>query len=599
MAQIKKRTNKKTPALQLVNDSLPEPTTVPPSGEGKFDYGDSDIMINDAASGDILIDEVDVKQLETDSLLNISDAAHSPQKPEKEYITAPAAKTTTASQKNKTQAVSSVQTYNRLYVNSASAEQYYKKLKLIERPETRLYNFKEDSIPNYPDRVYRERLQQLPTEIAMVYNDQVKAFIDMYMVHKRDQVRQMLARTELYFPIFEAALDRHGLPMELKYLPIIESALIPHAKSEDGSAGLWQLPYDIARRYGLEANTYIDERFDPALSTEAAVKYLKHLYRHYHDWHMVIAAYHCGEGQMEKTIKRSGDITNYWELSSFLPAEKRAYVPLFIAATYVMNHYPEHNIFQYNAPYHFYTTDTIMVNSLLDLQKTAQFIDMSLEELRFLNPAVKANVIPFSRKGYPIVLPVSKIGIFESYLRNLRSKHSEIVLDRREYTPTLPPDNVWNYEMNAYDVIKPDGGIKSDDGSITTSTIISYTVQRGELLTDIAKRYNCDPKDVMRWNRMDNLAVKPGDLLILYPPLKIDQPLPSPTPAPPSKPGDDYRAPAPEFEEYKVRKGDSLYTIAKKYSGVSAENIKDFNNLESIKLKVGMKLLIPHGDEEE
>lgn len=197
---------------------------------------------------------------------------------------------------------------------------------------------------SYHDTIYANRLYTLPTVMELSYNQVVKSYIEMYSTRRREQVSYMLALGEYYFPMFEEALDRHGLPLELKYLPVIESALNPIAVSRVGATGLWQFMLRTGKSYGLEVNSLVDERRDPYKSTEAAVKYLKDLYAIYGDWNLVIAAYNCGPGNVNKAIARSGGKRDYWEIYYKLPKETRGYVPAFIAANYIMNHFSDHNI---------------------------------------------------------------------------------------------------------------------------------------------------------------------------------------------------------------------------------------------------------------
>lgn len=401
-------------------------------------------------------------------------------------------------------------------------QSFIRNKKLIEPEKTSLKSFALNQVPSYNDESYRLKLDILHSEIPLTYNESVKIFIDMYVKEKRDQVRRMLARTELYFPAIEAALDRHDLPMYLKYLPVMLSALTPHAKSSTGASGLWQLPYGTARLYGLESNDYIDERRDPALSSEVAAKHLKNLWNKYQNWHLTIAAFCGGEGTVNKAIRSSGGQKDYWAIAEYLPEETQAYVPLFIAAVYTMIYYPDHNMHQYNAPYNFYLTDTVTIRRGFDIQSVAKFVDMKAEELQFLNPAIKRDTIPPSRRGYPLVLPISKVGWAQSYERNLNAANEEIILDSNKKIP-LPADNAWAKPSNDYGVL-PDKGVNVYNKSTEPRrggkyVALKYAIQRGDVLGTIAQKFDCTIEDLRQWNNIeDESRMQIGqELLIMVP----------------------------------------------------------------------------------
>src|SRR5690554_2713068 len=264
----------------------------------------------------------------------------------------------------------------------------------------------------FHDSIYTQRLHSMPSEMELSYNSVVKKYIDMYADRKREQVSYMLALGDYYFPMFEQLLDLYGLPLELKYLPVIESALNPVAVSRMGATGLWQFMLRTGKGYGLEVNSLVDERRDPYKATEAAVHYLKDLFAIYGDWNLVIAAYNCGPGNVNKAIARSGGKRDYWQIYYHLPRETRGYVPAFIAANYIMNHYADHRI----CPAHSYNTttalDTVHVNERIHLEQIAGVLDLSLSELRRLNPQFKKDVIPGDSKAYALVLPSEKMYTF-------------------------------------------------------------------------------------------------------------------------------------------------------------------------------------------
>lgn len=385
---------------------------------------------------------------------------------------------------------------------------------------------------------YKARLSALQTVISLDYNDIVENFIDMYVNEKRDQVSRMLSRTDLYYTVFEAALDRHGLPVELKYLPIIESALNPHTKAKNGASGLWQLPYEVAKRYGLECNNYIDERRDPLLSTEAAVLRLKDLYRQYMDWQLVIAAYHCGEGAMNKAIQQAGGVRSYWDISTFLPIEMQAYVPLYIAAVYVMNYYPKHYMEKSSVFHQYHLLDTVKVYKGISLRRIAQYVDMDLNQLQMLNPAVIKDTIP-PAYGYPITLPVSKVGAMVAYMNNLNAR-KEIILDRtKDKQIKLPADNTWEERASAPQVEKKINSTKPPTPQPTATA--SNPISKGQ------------PK----------VGVSASRTLVKY------------------------------IAQYKVRRGDNMNTILQAFPGITAQEVRKANGMKSDKLWNGMLLKIP------
>lgn len=265
--------------------------------------------------------------------------------------------------------------------------------------------------PTYSPEVYRERLLRLPTVIEMTYNDIVQRFIDQYCNHGRRGVANMLGKSNLYVPIFEEALDYYGLPLELKYLPVIESALNPNAVSPAGAAGLWQMIVSTGKQYDLEINSRVDERRDPVKSTWAAARLLRDLFKIYGDWHLVLAAYNCGPGNVNKAIHRANEQRDYWTIYPYLPKETRGYVPAFIAANYVMNYYCDHNICPMRTRYPL-ATDTILVNRNVDMRQVAQLCNVDLDIVKALNPQYRTDIVPGYSAPFAIRLPQEAIGTF-------------------------------------------------------------------------------------------------------------------------------------------------------------------------------------------
>ena len=268
-----------------------------------------------------------------------------------------------------------------------------------------------DENPTFTPEEYIERLRRMPTIMEMGYNDIVQRFIDRYMGRLRHSVSYMLGAANFYVPIFEEALEAYQVPLELKYLPVIESALNPKAVSRVGATGLWQFMLGTGKMYGLEVNSLVDERRDPVRASYAAARYLRDLYRIFGDWNLVIAAYNCGPGNINKAIRRSGGFKDYWQLYPYLPAETRGYVPAFIAANYAMTYYCEHNICPMTTKLPL-QTDTIVVDRDVHLEQIAAVLDLDIEMLRSLNPQYRRDIVPGSSKKYAIRLPMADTGRF-------------------------------------------------------------------------------------------------------------------------------------------------------------------------------------------
>ncbi len=355
-------------------------------------------------------------------------------------------------------------------------------------------NTESEAIPEFSDSVYMKRLQSLPSIVDMTYNDKVRAFIELYVNKKRKNVKVMLGLSQYYFPIFEEILDKQGLPQELKYLTIIESALNPRATSRVGASGLWQFMYTTGKIYDLQVNSYVDERRDPIKASYAAANYLKDLYGIYKDWTLAIAAYNCGPGNVNKAIKRSKGKKNFWEIYDFLPAETRGYVPAFIAANYMMNYYKEHNLFpqKINFPQ---LTDTVMVNENINLKDVSELLNVPLQQLRDLNPQYKNDIIPGSSESYSLKLPVNLATTFIELEDSITSRSKETMI---KYTEIAPQQN--------YLQISPNDEIIRQ----------THKVKKAENFNSIAKKYGVEVNALKEWNRMRNKKLKTGQKLIIY-----------------------------------------------------------------------------------
>jgi membrane-bound lytic murein transglycosylase D len=438
-----------------------------------------------------------------------------------------------------------------------------------------------DTIQNVlPDSVYISRLQKLDSYIPLPYNESVKKFINFYLNRRRGIVSIMMGLTNYYYPLFEEALARYDLPIELKYLPIIESALNPKIVSRAGASGLWQFMHGTAKMYGLEINSYIDERNDPIKSTDAACRYLRDLYAIYGDWHVVIAAYNCGPGNINKAVRRSGGKQNYWEIYSRLPKETRSYIPIFIAANYVMNYPQEHNLFPIQPSFKL-LTDTIVLTSYLNFEQIAANLNLPVEEIRQLNPQYKRDIVPAKPdKPYVLKLPIDKISPF------IDNEAQILAYNRDKYFPN-----------NQLVLIKE---ISKSYVNIDGKKKVFYTVVRGDNPGVIASKYRISVSKLCEWNNIRHNMIKIGQKLVIY--SKESEPMAKVEIKTTSK---DEKANVPttnnsngettgEYTLYTVRRGDSLYTIAKQFSGVSDVEIKQLNNIKNAKsLMVGQQLKIP------
>jgi len=434
------------------------------------------------------------------------------------------------------------------------------------------------------DSLYLARLDSMQSAIPLSFNDIVRTYIELYVVKRRFQVANMLGIAEYYFPIFEEALDAECMPLELKYLPVIESALNPRALSRAGASGLWQFMYSTGKLYKLEINSFVDERRDPYLATKAAVRYLNDLYAIYEDWILVIAAYNCGPGNVNKAIRRSGGKKNYWDIYYYLPRETRGYVPAFIAANYVFRYHKAHGIFPIE-PTLPTLCDSIMLDEAVHFEQIAAKLDISVEQLRDLNPQYRADVVPAGfGKTYALRMPYSHVNQFidrqDSIFACNRSKYFNDA-DR-----TADPKNRIKVHAHA---LGSDGRVR-----------LVYTVKSGDVPGAIALKFNVRTADLKYWNNLNKkMTIRPGQKLVLYvPEKKAAQYKNNTTYA--GKVNNTVGAPKVEtidgeFVLYTVKKGENLWTIAKKYPGVSNRDIMKWNGLtdKDVRgIKPGQKLKI-------
>lgn len=381
------------------------------------------------------------------------------------------------------------------------------------------------------DEEIKKRLSQMPTVIEMPFNQIVRQYIDRYTQKGRAQVAAMLGLGIYYNPIFEQALEEEGLPLELKYLPVIESALNPNATSRSGAAGLWQFMLVTGKGLGMEVNSLVDERRDPYISSHKAAKYLKDLYSTYDDWSLAIAAYNCGPGTVNKAIRRAGgdpQKQDFWSIYSYLPSETRGYVPAFIAANYVMTYYPEHNISPV-LPTKPLVTDTVSVGKRVHFDQISAVLNIPKEELRVLNPQFRADLIPgSSAKSYALTLPSQQVHAYILSEDEILGYNKDLYARRDEVNPGDSPADfraaaASDEEENPADLVpaedeepamvasRPDGA--SDPAPAGRKHTVTHTVAQGESLAEIAELYGVSPSDIRRANSLRRNAVRPGQQL--------------------------------------------------------------------------------------
>jgi membrane-bound lytic murein transglycosylase D len=448
------------------------------------------------------------------------------------------------------------------------------------------YNPGADTLfPDFPDSVYLARLAEIPSVVDLTYNRIVKNYINVYTRKRREQVRVMLGLSEYYFPIFEEIFDYYGVPYELKYLSIIESALNPRAVSRAGAVGTWQFMYSTGKHYGLTINSLVDERRDPVAATHAAARFLVDLYGIYHDWTLALAAYNCGPGNVNKAIRRSGGKRNFWEIYYYLPRETRGYVPAFIAATYTMNFFSDHLITPAPLPLPLHT-DTIQVHEPVHLKQIAGVLGIPLEQLRDLNPQYRADVIPATpARGYAVKIPVEQSAAFIdlqdsifAYMDSVFFDQGKLVASPQRYT-------------TSYSVDLPSGQYDK----------LYYTVRAGDNVGYIADWYDVRASDLRYWNNISRDMIRSGQKLVIYKPKgksaryrdlnsmsfaekqafagRETAPVAAAAAPPAATVQDPAGDRSGEFITYTVRPGDTLWEIARRYPGVTETDIARLNNL--------------------
>ncbi|MBK6626759.1 MAG: LysM peptidoglycan-binding domain-containing protein [Flavobacteriales bacterium] len=429
------------------------------------------------------------------------------------------------------------------------------------------HGFSPNVVPTYPPEEMRRRLTVLDhrTPFALTYNSVVQSYIDLYAVRKREQTSRMLGLAQLYFPVFEEALERHGLPHELKYLAVVESALHPGARSRAAAVGLWQFIVGTGKLYGLRVDSYVDERSDVYKSTEAACRYLKDLHRIFGDWEMALAAYNCGPGNVNKAIRRSGGRMDYWEVYDHLPRETRGYVPAFIAVNYIFEHAADHNLYPIAPNFCAYEVDTVQVCYPLTLADLARFTGSDETMLRELNPVFKQGFVPDPDQPVTLYMPRDIVGAFIDREDSLRYRYLAGMA-----TPVAAPAAAAQQEV----------------------VVRTHVVRSGESLGSIASRNGVTVTQLKAWNGLRGDRIQPGQRL------RIERTV---TATAEQRPAPAQAAPAaeprkPSVEDYiyhTVQPGDTLWGIAQRYPGVTVEDLKRLNQgLNSKQLAPGKKIKV-------
>ncbi|SHI30147.1 membrane-bound lytic murein transglycosylase D [Arenibacter nanhaiticus] len=433
-----------------------------------------------------------------------------------------------------------------LYQSASLFDTIYEDIRSMEVDSTYYLSVHTDSL--------KARLKALnqKTPFNISYNPSLENVINMFLTRRRGLMERMLKVSQFYFPMFEQELDNQDVPLELKYLAIVESALNPKARSRVGATGLWQFMYPTGKMFDLNVSSYVDERSDPIKSTQAASLYLKKLYGVFEDWDLVLAAYNSGPGNVNKAIRRSGGYKNYWNIRRNLPRETAGYVPAFLATMYIFEYAEEHGFTRNPVERPYFETDTIHVKSTITFDQISDLVNVSVEELELLNPSYKLKIIPYVKgKNYALRLPVDAMGKF---VTNEEAIYAFVQNELKAKEKPLPQI------------------VQAEDQ-------IRYRVKSGDFLGKIAARYGVRVSQIKTWNGLRSNNLRIGQRLTIYP--KTNGAVVN----------NSGKASSPAgYKVHTVRNGDSLWTISKKYPGISIDNLRKWNGISGNNIKPGTKL---------
>lgn len=441
---------------------------------------------------------------------------------------------------------------------------------------------------NISDSIFEARIKEIVTPIELSYNKAVQKYLDLYVKNGQWIAPKFIGLSYQYFPLFEEKLDAYNIPLELKYLPIVESALNPIAKSPAGATGLWQFIYPTAKGYGLEINSYIDERMDPVKSTEVACQFLRNLYDTYQDWNLVIAAYNCGPGTINNAIRRAGGKTNYWDIYPYLPNETRAYVPKYIAMVYLFNYAEKHG-FKPEYIHYYDDVETVYIKKELHFAQLDSVLGISIAQSRELNPQYKLDIIPAKTKSYPLKIRRQYVSSFIELEDSIYRFQDSIYFNSKKYN--YKPNEVYTEYLAPS--TQPEGTVE-----------LTYTVKSGDVIGLIASWYEVKSNDLKAWNGISGNNIYVGQKLKVYIPKNAESKFKainnmsfeekqkkSGIEPSTNKPKEELID--PNYEYYTVKSGDNPYNIAKKLDGISVDDILKLNDVsDPSSLKIGQKLKI-------
>jgi membrane-bound lytic murein transglycosylase D len=432
-----------------------------------------------------------------------------------------------------------------------------------------------------PTELLKARLQEMDEKspFHIEYNQGLENIIKSFLKNRKRSFERLMAVSEYYFPLFEEAFDKQNVPLEIKYLAVVESALNPKAVSKAGATGLWQFMYQTGKQYGLKIDSYVDERSDPLKASQAAAQYMKNMYAIFGDWDLVLASYNSGPGNVAKAIRRSGGQQNYWNIRKNLPQETQGYVPAFLATMYIYEYHKEHGIKPERAPIKHFATDTVMIKRQMSFKQISELIDIPVAQLQILNPSYKLNVVPAYRdQSHYLRLPQDKMAVFTSnelkiyaYVdreANLREKPFQIV------RPIVPQDSVNTFQR------------------LAQAKVRYYRVKRGDNLSTIAKKYDIAVDDLKKWNNIKGNEVAYGKNLKING-TEAEQKSTAVAKVEMDKKGiqKDSVVAAPSASFYVVQKGDNLSNIAKKFN-ITVADIQDWNKLTTNNVQLGASLQV-------